>query len=265
MKKRIGITLTIIVLGFLAHAQKDTLYIIKNGAVWGKFKLNEIDSIIFYNPSTPNEIGTYNKNSIHCNNDEPTEIVDVLNPITNKTWMDRNLGASRAATDSTDESAYGDLYQWGRFADGHQCRNSLVTSELSSTSKPDMEDFISTQNEQHDWLNPQNDELWEASNNPCPFGYRLPTMAELNAERLSWGCENNSFGAFNSPLKLTLTGFRHFLDGSFVNVDSVGRYWSSTVSTEITSRSNGLGFSAMDAAIGNSHRGHAYAVRCIKN
>jgi hypothetical protein len=35
-------------------------------------------------------------------------VVDVTNPATGRTWMDRNLGASRAATSSTDEQAYGD-------------------------------------------------------------------------------------------------------------------------------------------------------------
>jgi len=33
--------------------------------------------------------------------------------------MDRNLGATQVATSSTDENSYGDLYQWGRRADGH--------------------------------------------------------------------------------------------------------------------------------------------------
>lgn len=35
--------------------------------------------------------------------DTTTEIVDVTNPATGQTWMDRNLGASRAATSPTDE------------------------------------------------------------------------------------------------------------------------------------------------------------------
>ncbi|MFZ1451482.1 MAG: hypothetical protein WAT20_02205, partial [Ferruginibacter sp.] len=52
---------------------------------------------------------------------------DVFNPITGKIWMDRNLGASRVATSSTDDLAYGDLYQWGRLTDGHQNRTSGTT------------------------------------------------------------------------------------------------------------------------------------------
>ena len=62
-----------------------------------------------------------------------TAIVDVTNPVTGRTWMDRNLGASRVAMSSTDTLAYGDLYQWGRRSDGHQCRNSPTMTILSST------------------------------------------------------------------------------------------------------------------------------------
>ena len=56
--------------------------------------------------------------------------------------MDRNLGATQAATSSTDVDAYGDLYQWGRFSDGHQCRTSATTATLSSIDQPAHGDFI---------------------------------------------------------------------------------------------------------------------------
>jgi hypothetical protein len=124
----------------------------------------------------------------------------VTNPATGKTWMDRNLGASQVATSSTDANAYGDLYQWGRGSDGHQCRNSPNTSTLSSTDQPGHGSFIFSPS---DWRSPQNGNLWQGLsgiNNPCPSGYRLPTEAELNSERLSW-ISNNAAGAFASPLK----------------------------------------------------------------
>jgi N-acetylneuraminic acid mutarotase len=53
----------------------------------------------------------YKPGTVFCNG-YATKVVDVTNPITGKTWMDRNLGASRAATSSDDSLAYGDLYQW---------------------------------------------------------------------------------------------------------------------------------------------------------
>ncbi|MFT7002526.1 MAG: hypothetical protein ACJAVW_003569 [Spirosomataceae bacterium] len=51
---------------------------------------------------------------------------NVTNPTTGKIWMDRNLGATRVATSSTDAYAYGDLYQWGRATDGHTLRTSVA-------------------------------------------------------------------------------------------------------------------------------------------
>jgi hypothetical protein len=75
----------------------------------------------------------YPAGSVFCAG--PTAIVDVTNPTTGKTWMDRNLGATQVATSSTDAAAYGDLYQWGRGNDGHQCRTSSTTTELSATDQ----------------------------------------------------------------------------------------------------------------------------------
>jgi hypothetical protein len=117
--------------------------------------------------------------TVHCG--DPTEIVDVTNPITGATWMDRNLGASQVATTSTDENAYGDLYQWGRAADGHQCRNSSTTSTISSSEEPRHADFILTATNPNNWLNPADGNLWQGVNdinNPCPTGFRIPTEAE---------------------------------------------------------------------------------------
>ena len=45
-------------------------------------------------------------------------------------WLDRNLGATQVATAYNDTASYGHLYQWGRYADGHQIRTSSVTEGL---------------------------------------------------------------------------------------------------------------------------------------
>ena len=85
----------------------------------------------------------------------------VLNPTTNRIWLDRNLGATQVATSSTDEDAYGDLYQWGRDTDGHQIRTSDTTVDLSSSDNPGHGDFILAPNSLWDWRDPQNDNLWQ--------------------------------------------------------------------------------------------------------
>ncbi|MBN4083020.1 DUF11 domain-containing protein, partial [bacterium AH-315-A23] len=139
---------------------------------------------------------------------EPTgdlNLGDVTNPKTGKTWMDKNLGATQVATSSTDTAAYGDLYQWGRLTDGHEKRTSSTTTAISSNDMPGHGDFIINTLNWGDWRSPNNNNLWQGvtgTNNPCPNGYRIPTNAELDAERLSW-VSNDAAGAFASPLKWT--------------------------------------------------------------
>ena len=188
---------------------------------------------------------------------------EVTNPTTGETWMDRNLGASHVATSSTDADAYGDLYQWGRLSDGHEDRGSGTTSTLSSTNVPGHSDFILASSYPYDWRSPQNDNLWQGesgTNNPCPSGFRLPTEAEWDAERLSW-VTNNASGAFGSVLKLTVGGYRYYGDGSFDHVGSDGLYWSSTVDDY---RARSLCFGS-GADMYTSSRAHGLTVRCIKD
>jgi hypothetical protein len=147
-------------------------------------------------------------------------VLTVTNPTTGKVWMDRNLGASQVATSSTDALAYGDLYQWGRGKDGHQLRNSATTNTVSANDNPG-DNFIldagdSMNGNPGDWRDPQNINLWQGvsgTNNPCPSGYRVPTSAEWEAERVSWSSSGPD-GAFASPLKLPMAGYRSGFNGT---------------------------------------------------
>ncbi|MFO7864899.1 MAG: PKD domain-containing protein, partial [Salinivirgaceae bacterium] len=194
-----------------------------------------------------------------------TTVVEVTNPTTGQIWMDRNLGASQAATSSTDADAYGDLYQWGRGTDGHEKRNSGITSKLSYSNTPGHGDFITSGSDaNYDWRSPQNDDLWQGvngTNNPCPSGYRLPTDAELDAERQSWS-SNDAAGAYASPLKLPMAGYRNGGDGSLGNVGSYSYYWSSTIAGVFSRR---LSFDSSDAAMYSFTRVGGLSVRCLKD
>jgi hypothetical protein len=194
----------------------------------------------------------------------PTAIVEVTNPTTGKTWMDRNLGASQAATSSTDANSYGDLYQWGRGSDGHQCRNSATTTTLSSTDQPAHGNFIIAPNPPYDWRSPQNTNLWQGVNgvnNPCPNGFRVPTTSELDSERISWS-NNNYFGAFNSILKFSLGGYRDAGSGSIFATISGSRIYSSTF---ISTSSQYLDFNSTLSQILSDSRASGSQIRCIKN
>ena len=191
----------------------------------------------------------------------------VTNPTTNKIWMDRNLGATQVATSSTDALAYGDLYQWGRGADGHQIRTSATTATLSSTDQPGNGNFIlpGLFSSPFDWRSPQNANLWQGVNvvnNPCPSGYRLPTYAEWEAERNSWS-SFNAAGALASPLKLSMAGFREYNDGSLSPLGAFAYYWSSTINGN---NSRSLNINSSTAVIAyNDKRAYGNSVRCIKD
>ena len=188
----------------------------------------------------------------------------VKNSSTGRCWLDRNLGATRVATSSTDAAAYGDLFQWGRGDDGHQLRASTVTSTLSSADNPGHGQFITPASSPYDWRSPINSNLWQdvnGINNPCPNGWRLPTDSELEAERSSWSTQNAN-GAFLSPLKLTLAGYRG-LNGSLQEVGAFGHYWGYSIVGP--DGSFYLDIASMGAALLGRPRAEGRSVRCIKD
>ena len=184
--------------------------------------------------------------------------------------MDRNLGASRVAISLTDSLSFGDLYQWGRKSDGHQCRNSSDTSLISSISSPSHGKFILTTSQPYNWLSPLDNNLWQGvngKNNPCPIGYRLPSESELDQERLSWN-SNNSLGAFGSPLKWSISGYRNTSDGQLYFQHPYnglfGLYWSSTITIN-GNYSKVLYFDNINSNIQVDYRASGVSIRCIKD
>ena len=261
MKKSIQIIAIALVLlsGNSVIGQNDTMYVNYKGDVTFAIPTSQIDSLTFYRPN-PSSTGL---EYVLCGG---SEFVwnDVTNPTTGKTWMDRNLGASRVATSSLDSLAYGDLYQWGRGADGHQCRNSDTTHVLSDKDNPGHEEFI-VLSQGLDWRNPKNDNLWQDANglnNPCPSGYRLPTKTEWEEEVNTWA-SNDSSGAYGSVLKLPMAGLRNWNLGSIAS-GVTGEYWSSTSSYNLACSL--LFYSSNYAQMSTtSRRASGFSVRCIRN
>lgn len=180
-------------------------------------------------------------------------------------WMDRNLGASRVAQSSTDDQAYGDLFQWGRLDDGHQNRTSGTTTTLSTADIPGHSNFIPTNNvAPNDWRCPQNDNLWQGVNginNPCPHGWRMPNNNDWYLELNSWDAQTRT-GAFNSPLKLPLAGLRNCRIGLVGLLGMGGYYWSVSADGAGEYR---LAFDGSNAILDRYGRCAGFSVRCIKD
>ena len=239
--------------------QTEMQIILNNGTVVNH-AISDINNVTFSGQSSA---PTWPVGTVHCAA-VPTAIVNITNPTTGKIWMDRNLGATQVATSIADTNSYGDLYQWGRRSDGHQCRTSPTTATLSSVDQPVHGDFILAPNAPEDWRSSQNDNLWQGVNgvnNPCPSGYRLPTETEFNAERSSWS-PNSNVGAFASPLKLPASGIRLEYNGQISTSGINGRYWSSTV---VGTNSRNLFFSSNNSSNNWDSRARGISVRCIKD
>lgn len=179
-------------------------------------------------------------------------------------WLDRNLGANHVPEDIYDNQANGDLFQWGRLADGHQIRTSDTTDVLSLTATPSTNSFIVTSVTPFDWMNTPNNNLWNginAVNNPCPSGWRLPTESEFNEEMTTWSAATPA-GAFESALRLHEGGVRSYLAGGIVNVGTMGAYWTSNASSPYA---KALMVEAPTVQLANSYRSMGASVRCIKD
>ena len=234
-----------------------------NGSFSSDIIYLNLDTRYFVRAYAINAVGTAygNQREFRTRDGRDYTIIVNVKSRTGRTWMDRNLGASRVATEMMDFQSFGDLYQWGRRDDGHQRRNSLTTRTLANSDQPGHGNFITVWGS---WRSPRNDNLWQGVNginNPCPSGYRLPTQAEWQAERQSWS-NDDVVGAIDSPLKLPIAGYRDGSSGSTGILRSSGNYWSSTVSGIY---SIALSFSGSNTSMYHAHRAEGYSVRCIKD
>jgi uncharacterized protein (TIGR02145 family) len=222
-----------------------------------------------------------------CDGTRVTDIVEISST-TGKIWMDRNLGANRAAQSMTDNYAYGCLYQWGRGNDGHANMNYTTATNgiklasgwanniRSTTATPNNTLIYSEEPTYTDWLVTPNPNLWQGVNginNPCPSGFRLPTIIEIENENTAYSISSsNANSAYtNGPgggFKFTKGSFRYYGDtatgGTIINVGLYGFYWSSSVNINGTSKRFRLSESFINTTQ-DANRNHGHSVRCIKN
>ena len=246
----------------------------------------------------------------------PVRVPYSVNPSGWLTFMCHNLGAdpnmtiaeqmAYVHTDIYDHTVYGYLFQWGRAVDGHQSRTSstvvgpLTTGLDGVTGQPTpVENRFITNPELDeccwDWRIPQVDDLWTRNyraNDPCPPGWRVPTIVELESIvgvsgstsvdiNTNWQVRGENYvrwvpavvgtaGILIRPIEspeatlfLPAAGWRHLVHGelSYLTVNAFGYYWSSTANGVDAGK---LGFGQGQMGFWNrDNRAFGFSVRCV--
>lgn len=196
-----------------------------------------------------------------------------------KVWLQHNLGSPSVATSATDDTSFGDLYQWGRWTDGHQKRSSELSNTLLSPNNPTgladgQPEFIGSTPEW--WASGTASDQWQAKTpqettaqngcDPCKAlgnDWSVPTQSDwqdiIAAEQIT-----DVATAFESSLKLTVGGSR-LQSGNFNFTGVRGYYWSKTTSDNADYAKYLYYSNFIVNPNAGSTRGQGLSVRCIFN
>ena len=201
------------------------------------------------------------------------------------TWAPVNCGYH--ATDFK----YGKLYQWGRKYGQFGPLEERGTPELIlgpvslnvGQSESNKDKFYYNPEDPYNWLNYQDDKLWNNGDDehpykteydPCPLGWRVPTLSELqglsqhrseekvNSEGQTgyWFCGSASYGHNVPQVFLPDTGDRDEYGGQW-SYSLGGHYWTSNTFSDIATYLHSF---SGGASIKSGVRSMGCAVRCVK-
>jgi len=190
-------------------------------------------------------------------------------------WLQQNLGSQNVASTKEDVTSYGDLFQWGRWDDGHQSRNSTTATATTPNNPLGVVGNTNYIAGSPAWWTPNAlTDKWEASTpadvtdvngcDPCKAlgnGWKLPSETEWETLVDAEGFANPAT-AFESNLKLPAAGYRSSSNGTASAEGLRGYYWSATPS------STGGKYLYVGTTLANpsagAPRGQASSIRCMK-
>ena len=163
-------------------------------------------------------------------------------------WAKCNVG--NFGTFVSNPTDYGMFYQWNR----PTAYNTTTTGAISGWNS----------------ISPEGN-VWEKANDPCPAGWRLPTVDEISTlldtgkVRSDWVNQGGVFGRkfttllTNKSIFLPAAGGRSGNNGMLSAGE--GGYWSSMEENSI--RACGLGFDGDVVILSDIGKTYGYSVRCV--
>jgi len=255
MNKNLIVSAFIMLFAFEAIAQSDTMYVMKNGLILGKFSVvNQIDSIIFYKPQLNNTVIDIDGN--------------YYNTVTigSQIWMKENLRVTKyndggeipLVTDNTTwVSLSSAAYCW---YNNDQAANGIIYGAL------------------YNWYTVNTSS--NGGKNVCPEGWHIPSVTEWNTLITELGGESIAGGKlkengtthWNSPNTgatnesgfTALPGGYRSNNGIPYDIGNYSTWWTSTEFNEYAASKKILNYSA--SVMSDSHdKRFGFSIRCLKD
>ncbi len=222
------LVLSLIVIGVVSANAQKTMYVMKNNAVVYETAVDDIDSIIFYNPAA--EAGV------------------VINGVR---WATRNVDA--AGTFAATPEAPGMFYQWNRntawaatgTVTGWDATNDTGATWAAANDPSPAGWRIPTLAEQQSLLDGSKvDKAWDDTKKGYTF-------------------TDKTSGA---SIFLPAVGYRNYSDGTLDTAGAIGYYWGSTPSESNASYAYYLSFVSFVSGYADWYfcfRSYGYSLRCV--
>jgi len=180
-----------------------------------------------------------------------TSTTDIGVEINGVIWSTRNVDEPNTFTENPEDA--GMFFQWNSNI-GWSSTGQIIATNGSTTWNSN---------------NYYSETEWQSANNPCPSGWRVPTIEEaisLIGAGSEWITENSVngrfFGSGTNKIFIPAAGCRWHNDGRLQYINEYGRYW--LVPKTRTDFAMSFYFNNGSASLTDSSMPFGFSIRCVK-